>query len=357
MKIKAAVLVKANAEFTFTELDLAEPRAHEVRVKIKACGICHTDIFMRKSTGSCPYVLGHEISGVVEKTGRNVSRLKPGDHVALAYTSCGTCAACKAGRNWECVHFSDNFSGCREDGTTPLSLNGKPVVPLMREGGFAEYTVCHENAVTKLDKKLDLRVLAPLGCGIMTGAGSVFNYLKPEKGKAIGVFGAGPVGLSAIMAAKIAGCDPIIAVDRLPSRLKMAAALGASHCIDSGKRRIGETITAVSGGLDYAFDTSGNGVLLEALGKALNAGAKACGVGIGGELALSAAEIRDGKSWESTDAGFAVPQVFIPRLVSLYKKGLFPFDRMIRFYPFSRINEAFRASEAGTVIKPVLLME
>jgi aryl-alcohol dehydrogenase len=226
----------------------------------------------------------------------------------------------------------------------------------MREGGFAAKMVCHKNSVIKVDPSLDLRLLGPLGCGIMTGAGSVLNYLKPKPGYPIAVFGTGCVGLSAIMAAHIAGCDPIIAVDRIPSRLELAAELGATHAID-GKADIAKSIKSICGGVDYAFDTSGSSRLLIAMGKVLSPGAFACGVGIGGTLALSERERREGKSWVTTDTGFSVPPLFIPKLLEYYKAGRFPLEKMLHFYRFGEINEAFEANRACTVIKPVVLME
>jgi aryl-alcohol dehydrogenase len=357
MKIKAAVQTPATRDMVIREADLAEPRDDEVLVKIAACGVCHTDLWARQNMGRGPMILGHEVSGIIQKTGKAVRHLEAGDHVVLAYTYCGVCDSCKDDRTYECDHFSDNFNGWREDGTSPLSIAGQPLAPLMRLGGFAAYTVCHKNGVTKVDAGLDLRILGPLGCGIMTGAGSVFNYLKPEPGKPIAVFGTGCVGLSALMAAKIADCNPIIAVDRIQSRLEMAEELGATHGISGGKKDIAGIIKKICGGLDYAFDTSGNALLLEGMRKVLNPGAAACGVGIGGSLVLNAAERRQGKSWETTNAGFSVPQKFIPQLIKWYQKGKFPFDTMIRFFPFDDINEAFAAARTGEVIKPVVILE
>jgi aryl-alcohol dehydrogenase len=301
-------------------------------------------------------VLGHEASGIVERVGRDVKNLKEGDHVITAYNWCGECEACLQGRTWECDRLDENFEGLRPDGTTPCSLNGKPVVPLMREGGFSTHMVCHKNSVIKVDPGLDLRLLGPLGCGIMTGAGSVLNYLKPEPGRPIVVMGAGCVGLSAIMAARIADCDPIIVVDRVPSRLKLAGELGATHCIDGGKADIVETIKGLCGGVDYAFDTSGSSRLLEATRKVLHPEATACGVGIGGVLALNERERREGKTWTVTNTGFSVPPLFIPKLLEYHGAGRFPFEKMLRFYRFGEINEAIAANRACAAVKPVVLM-
>jgi aryl-alcohol dehydrogenase len=356
MKVQAAVHFGKDTELVIQELDLEEPRSDEVLIKTVACGVCHTDIWVQQNYANA-MVLGHEASGVVERIGSGVKALAPGDHVVTAYNWCGECKACRQGRTWECDYFDDNFDGLRPDGTTPFSLNGEPVIPLMREGGFAAKMVCHQNSVIKVNPSLDLRSLGPLGCGIMTGAGSVLNYLKPKPGRPIAVFGTGCVGLSAIMAARIAGCDPIIAVDRVPSRLELAVELGATYRIDGEKTDIAEIIKSTCGGVDYAFDTSGSSRLLDAMRKVLNPGALACGVGIGGSLALNARERREGKTWVTTNTGFSVPPLFIPKILEYYKAGQFPFEKMLRFYRFAEINEAFAANRACTAVKPVVLIE
>jgi aryl-alcohol dehydrogenase len=357
MKAQAAVHSGTSENLVVKELDLEEPRSDEVLIKTVACGICHTDIWVRQNYTGVLMLLGHEASGIVERVGRDVKNLKEGDHVVTAYNWCGECAACHRGRTWECDRFDENFEGLRPDGTTPYSLNGKPVVPLMREGGFSTRMVCHENSLVKVDPDLDLRILGPLGCGIMTGAGSVLNYLKPEPGRPILVTGTGCVGLSAVMAARIAKCEPIIAVDRVPSRLELAGELGATHCIDGGKTDIAEAIKSVCGGVDYAFDTSGSSKLLETARNALNSAASACGVGIGGALGLNKQERREGKTWAVTDTGFSAPPLFIPKLLEYHKAGKFPFEKMLRFYRFGGINEAFAASRECTAVKPVVLMK
>jgi aryl-alcohol dehydrogenase len=357
MKIKAAVLSGPGKKLAITELDLAEPRDQEVLVKISACGVCHTDLWVQDYSRHYPIVLGHETSGIIEKTGKGVTGLQPGDPVVLSYTYCGECEACRSGRTYECEHLYDFFEGLRLDGTSPRSLRGKPVAALIGQGGFAAYTVCHKNTVVKVDGGFDLQLLGPLGCGVLTGAGSVLNCLKPAKKKAIAIGGVGCVGLSALMAAKRSGCSPIIAIDRIPGRLEMAKELGATHCINGDETDISAEIKKFCGGVDYAFDTSGNRRLLDALRIRLNPGASACGVGIGGSMNLSRKEKEQGKTWEDTTAGWSVPQKLIPRLLAWHKAGKFPFDRMIKVFPFDEINEAFEANRSGSVIKPVVVID
>ncbi|MDR1945966.1 MAG: alcohol dehydrogenase catalytic domain-containing protein [Desulfovibrio sp.] len=353
MKITAA-LESDSGMFIMEELDLEDPRNDEVLVKVAACGVCHTDMVMRGRH----YLLGHETSGTVVKSGKKVRAFKPGDRVVVAYTYCGKCSACKDDRTYECDCIHHFFGGERPDGSTPFSLSGRQVFPLMRQGGFSTYTVCHEKALTRAVGALDLKSLAPVGCGVMTGAGSVMNYLKPEKGKPLAVFGTGAVGLSAVLAAGICGCNPVIAVDKISTRLSMACEFGATHCINTGEvEDIAASVRDICGGIDYGFDTSGNRLLLESLRPALNKGGKACGVGIGGSINFSNKERNDGKTWGSPDTGWSVPQKFIPYLLSLQEEGKFPFEKMIHFYPFNQINQAFKDAEEGRTIKPVLVME
>ena len=356
MKIQAAVHFDRNQKLGVRELDLEEPRADEVLIKTVACGVCHTDIWVQKNYTNT-MLLGHEASGIVVTVGCEVEGLTTGDHLVTAYNWCGECESCKMGKTWECDSFSDNFDGLRPDGTTPFSLDGKPVMPLMREGGFSSYIVCQKHSVIKVNPALDLKTLGPLGCGIMTGAGSVLNHLKPKAGHPIAVFGTGCVGLSAVMAARISGCDPIIAVDRVPARLKLAKELGATYSLNGEDDNLAKTIKTICEGVDYAFDTSGSSRMLEAMRHVLNPGATACGVGIGGSLSLTERERKDGKNWATTDTGFSVPPVFIPKLLEYHKTGVFPFEKMLRFYRFDKINEAFAANRELRVVKPVVLME
>jgi aryl-alcohol dehydrogenase len=353
MKITSA-LESDSGMFIMEELDLEDPRDDEVLVKVAACGVCHTDMVMRGGH----YLLGHETSGIVVKNGKKVRKFKPGDWVIATYTYCGKCSACKEGRTYECDSVYQFFGGERPDGSTPFSLNGKRVSPLMRQGGFSTFTVCHENALTIANTTLDLRSLAPVGCGVMTGAGSVMNYLKPQKGKPLAVFGTGAVGLSAVLAAGICGCDPIIAVDKNSARLNMASEFGATYCINTIEvEDVVTTIRDICGGIDYGFDTSGSRTLLENLRLTLNREGKACGVGIGGSINFNRKEHGEGKTWGSPDTGWSVPQKFIPHLLTLQKEGVFPFEKMIHFYPFDQINQAFKDAEEGKTIKPVLVME
>lgn len=358
MKIRAAVQMVEDGELTFCDMELQKPRPDEVLVKIVACGICHTDIMMQHHSGQYPFLLGHEGSGIVAETGSKVKDIAKGDAVIISYTSCGHCRACREKRPYECISLYDPFFlGYREDGTSQASLNGRKVPTLIRQGAFAEYVVAHRSSLVKVDPGMDIRCLAPMGCGLMTGAGSVWNYLKPERGSSIVIFGLGAVGFGAVAAAKQAGCRRIIAVDRIPERLELARKFGATEVIDSRKEKdrniqkdgadMAESIVNNGGRVDYGFDTTGNAALLAVLPKVLKTDASACGVG-GGFV--------DGFGWKCTDEGFSIPQEMIPEMIRCYKKGQFPVENLIRFYPFEKVNSAMEAMRKGAVIKPVLIM-
>jgi aryl-alcohol dehydrogenase len=302
-------------------------------------------------------VLGHEGSGVVEAVGPDAGGLKTGDHVVLSYPSCGVCDACQASRPYDCVRFSDLFMGDRLRGKIPLRYKGRIVTPFFGQGSFATHAVVHKSSVVKVGKDLDLKLLGPLGCGIQTGAGAVLNFLKPRPGKAIAVFGTGSVGLSAVLAAKSAGCAPIIAVDRLEQRLAAARKFGATHTINTAAcRDVQKEIIQISGGIRYALDTTGSMVLMNIAVACFLPGGRGCGVAAAGQPSLGPDAAALQKSWDEIIQGCAVPSVFIPQMIELYKKGRFPFDEMLTFFDFTAINEAFKKSEEGEVIKPVLLM-
>src|SRR5438309_488089 len=232
-----AAVVKAKGEpFKIEQVQLDEPRADEVLVKVVGTGVCHTDLICRDQWYPVPLpaVLGHEGSGVVEAVGSAVTKVQPGDHVVLSFVSCGECVACKEGAPAYCGGLYDlNFSGLRPDKTTALSSGGSPVHGhFFGQSSFATYALAYERNVVKVDRTAPLELLGPLGCGIQTGAGAVLNSLHPDAGSSIVVFGVGSVGLAAVMAAHVAGCTTIVAVDLKPSRLEAAKRVGATHVID-----------------------------------------------------------------------------------------------------------------------------
>lgn len=351
-RIKAAVLRKRGGPLKIESLEMEGPKDDEVLVRLVASGICHTDIdfcdYWDRADG--PIVLGHEGAGVVEQIGEKVKGVRRGDHVVLSYQSCGRCSQCRRGHPTACEHFYEaNFGFARLDGSNALHRSGVRG-HFFGQSSFATHALATERNVVKVAKRSDLALLAPLGCGLQTGAGTVINSLKVPKGASIAVFGTGAVGLAAAMAARIVGANPIIGVDIRPKRLKLAMQLGVTHVIDNRRDRVAPLIAVITGsGVDYVVETTAS-VKMHALAtEVLNPhGAVAL---LTGEMGTA---LPDGRRTIGIIQGDAVPQLFIPKLIALYRAGLFPFDRLVKFYNFSKINTAIADAKSGKTIKPVL---
>jgi len=283
--------------------------------------------------------------------------------VTLSYNSCGHCRSCVTGVPAHCYeHAERNFGSQRPDGSTAITLDGARVAShFFGQSSFATEAVVAERTVMRIDDDVPFELVAPFGCGVQTGAGTVLNVFRPPAGSAIAVFGAGCVGISAVMAARVAGCGKIIAVDLVGSRLELALELGATDVVDAAA---GDAVAAIAqltgGGVDYALDATGvPAVLRQAVDCTRPLGTTAI-VGSpapGSELPLDIiAMIISGKSVIGVAEGRSVPQLFIPRLLELWRQGRFPVDRIIETFPFEQINEAAEAAHSGRVIKPVLMM-
>lgn len=366
MQIDAAVTEQKGAPFAIRQVELDEPRADEVRVRIMAAGICHTDLIIRDQWYPVPLpaVLGHEGAGIVEAVGSAVTKVAVGDHVAMSYGSCGGCPNCQLGRPWVCHDFwGHNFGATRPDGTTALSADGQDIHShFFGQSCFATHAMATERNVTRLDPSVPLEIAAPFGCGIQTGAGAVLNVLRPPAGASIAVFGTGTVGLSAVMAARVAGAATIIGVDVRPARLELARELGATATIDSGQADPVQAIREATGGLgvDFTVDTTGSPqVLAQAVYSTAPGGT--CGlVGappFGTEVSLDMNQLLAlGRCVRGVVEGESVPDVFVPRLLELWRQGRFPVERIMDRYAFGDIEQAARDAEEGRVVKPVLVM-
>jgi len=263
VRVTAAVVCEKEQPFSLEELELEEPRIDEVQVRVTGAGVCHTDLICWDQWYPVPLpaVLGHEGSGAVEGVGEGVRKVRPGDHVVLSFNHCGRCANRLTGRPSSCVTFFErNFGGSRPDGSRALSTNGEAVHShFFGQSSFATHALAAENSVVKVPEDAPLELLGPLGCGVQTGAGAVLNSLRPEPGSSIAVFGTGAVGMSAIMAAVVAGCTTIIGIDVKSNRLTLCEReLGATHTINSAEQDSAEEIRKItSGGVGYSLDTTG----------------------------------------------------------------------------------------------------
>lgn len=359
MQIRAAVVEEKSGPFVLRDLELDDPRPDEVLIRIVATGVCQTDAHVRDQAYPVPLpvVLGHEGAGVVAKVGSEVTSVAPGDHVALSYQSCGHCDYCIEGHGPYCVHgFELCFGGARLDGTNALhdGVHGH----FFGQSSFATYAIATERNVVKVPTDVPLELMGPLGCGMQTGAGAVLNTLKVPVGASIAIFGTGGVGLAAIMAARVAGASIIIAVDISDERLTLASDLGATHTINGRSEDTRERIMAITGaGVDYVLEITAQPQMLKLAVDVLALMGTAALIGgapAGTEAPVDMNQLLNGRSVRGIVQGDATPQVFIPKLIELYRAGKFPFDRLVRFYEFEDINEAFADAKSGRTIKPIL---
>ena len=366
MDIKAAVVFEPSGEFTIENLEIDEPKDDEVLVRIVSSGICHTDLAAQHGhlpTPPPPSVFGHEGAGVVEKVGARVTKVEPGDHVVLAWDYCGACTSCKAGKVLYCLNFfQHNFYGARPDGTTTMRKGDQDIHGcFFNQSSFANFSLANERNVVKVPKDVPLEILGPLGCGVMTGAGAVINSFQAKPGSSIAIFGIGNVGLSAILGAVVCGCTTIIAVARRSEPLKLAKELGATHTVNTSEVDPVEAIRDITGGgAEFTLECAGSPeVLRQAVDALPRCGV--CGVqGVvppGTEVSLDMDHIMNGRTVKGILGGDEHPDLFIPKLVELYKQGRLPFDRLIGFYPFDEINKAVEDMVKRRVLKPVLRME
>ncbi|WP_412065630.1 NAD(P)-dependent alcohol dehydrogenase [Rhizobium sp. SYY.PMSO] len=363
MEILAAVSRAIAVPMQLERIQLAEPQDDEVLVRLVATGICHTDMAMRDHKIypiPHPAVFGHEGGGVVERVGRSVTTVKPGDHVVLSFGFCGHCVACDDHHPSYCTHFDNfNFHGTKGDGSTPLSQDGKPISFFQAQSSFATHTVCNERHVVSVPKDVPLDLLCPLGCAVQTGAGGVINSLDMKFGQSIAVFGTGSVGLSALMAAKMIGASEIIAIDRNPERLALARELGATATIDTRSEPLVATVRRiVPGGVDLTFETTANMALLKQATQVL-ARRGTCGfvggIPAGTEVTLDVEwMMTGGRTFRGIILGDSDPKSFLPKMARAIANGSFPIDKIITRYPFERINDAIHDSETGKSIKAVL---
>ena len=365
MQITAAIARAPHAALSIETVDVEPPRADEVLIEVVATGICHTDPAMRDQAFPVPQpvVLGHEGSGIVRQVGTGVTTVVPGDKVLMSYNSCGGCPSCRANEPGFCHDFfGRNFASVRPDGSTPLSQKGTPIHGnFFGQSSFATFALAHERNVVKMPNDAELQRICPLGCGIQTGAGAVWNALGVRPATSFVVFGTGPVGQSAVLAARAAGAGVIVAVDPVAARRAMALQFGATHAIDPTAENVVTALKAITGvGVDFALDTTGLASVIRQATDALAPRGRCAILGaskLGTELTLDAVHMMTGgRHLFGTVEGNSTPAQIIPEILTLHAQGRFPFDRMITWYSFSDINQAIADTEAGVCIKAVLRM-
>lgn len=365
MQITAAIVSKESNPFVIDTLELTDPRPDEILVRVVASGMCHTDLHGRDGYFQTPFpaVFGHEGGGVVESVGSSVSGFKQGDHVIMAFPFCGNCPNCQTHMPAHCMDSMKlKGSGTRADGSTLMEKGGAPVYSaFFQQSSFGTYAIANERFAVKVRNDAPLEHLGAMACGVQTGAGAVLNAMKPAAGDSVAIFGVGGVGLSALMAAKLCGCDPIIAVDVQDGRLALARELGATHTINhSGRDDVVAEIRKITGhGTKFSIDTSAIPTIfreaveaLMPLGTCILLGSARKGTDVSLEMPF----LQDGRTVRGVIQGWSEPQVFLPYLVDLMMEGNFSVEKLMTFYPLAEINQAAEDATNGKTIKPVLRM-
>ncbi len=354
MEITAAVLRDPQAPYALERLTLPPLRAHEVLVRIAAVGMCHTDALLRTApfARELPIVPGHEGAGVVEETGAEVTHLQPGDHVVLSFDSCGGCAACADDRPFHCDTMTPrNLSGRDVEGDAHATdAHGQRVANRwFGQSSFATHAIATARNAVKVDAALPFELAAPLGCGLMTGAGTVLSTLRTAPTDRIAIFGAGAVGLASVMAAHIAGAERIIAIDLDAGRRELARELGATHAIDGRDPGLLKELRAH--GVTQSVEATGVPQVAATAVACVRQGGTCAQVGVlSGPLELPPLTIL-GRRITGVQEGDVDPHVFLPRLITLHREGRFPIERLVTTYPLADIDRAEREHR----VKPVLL--
>jgi S-(hydroxymethyl)glutathione dehydrogenase/alcohol dehydrogenase len=368
MRIRAAVLEKFGRPLVVQEIDLAEPKAGEVLVRLVACGVCHTDLYTASGadpTGYAPCVLGHEGAGVVERVGMDVTSLAPGDHVVTLFApECGECIHCLSGRTNRCVAIRDQQGlGYLPDGTTRLSRGGEPMRHFMGTSTFAEYTVMPEIALAKVSPEAPLEGCAPFACGLATGIGAALYTARVEPGSTCAVFGCGLVGLGAVIGARLAGAERTIAIDLSEERLAMARHHGATDTRMAGDDVV-DWIRAETGGfgVDYTFEATGNvNVMRQAVESAREAWGLATMVGIAGRgetLEIVPRLLITGRRVAGSSFGGVRGRTQVPQLVDRWLAGEIDVESLLSHrLKLDEVNRGFELMEAQNGIRSVIVFE
>lgn len=367
---RAAVVPAPGSEFEIRDVELQDPRPDEALVRLHATGICHTDLSAR--AGAIPFplpgLLGHEGVGEVVAVGDRVTRAGVGDRVLLTFTSCGRCGRCRGGHPAYCDdHLRANLlGGSRLDGSSTVADAGGPVhAHFFGQSSFAELALVDDRSMVRLPSDLttdELISIAPLGCGVQTGAGAILNVLRPRVADTLVVAGAGAVGLSAVMAAAATGVRTIVAVDRVAARLDLALQLGATQVIDTTDSDLRAELAQLDAGRGpgLAIETTGSTTVLETMCDAVAVGGTCAVIGAPAARARAGFDVNallPGRRIIGITLGDSEPETFVPQLIELYRAGRLPVDRLVRRYPFVDISRAARDAESGQTVKPVLVFD
>lgn len=360
----AAVLRAHGEPLRLESVRIPAIRADEVLVRVHGVGICHTDL--TAADGGVPFplpaVLGHEGSGVVEAVGEDVTGMAPGDPVVLGFDSCRRCRNCSRGRPAYCERSAAlNHGGTRADGSTTLAdADGAAVHGnWFGQSSMCSYAVTSARNTVVLPRDVPVALAGPLGCGLQTGAGTVLNVLRPDAGSAVAVFGLGAVGMAAVMAARVAGCATVVAVDPLPARRALALELGATSILSpTGLDDVARAVRNESGGgVDFAVESVGTETVVRQALSSLRAPGICATLGLRhgrNPITVDQSLLLHGRTLTGVIEGDADPLTFLPTLVELWRQGRFPVEKLVQTFPIDRIDDAVAAARSGDVVKAVL---
>jgi S-(hydroxymethyl)glutathione dehydrogenase / alcohol dehydrogenase len=365
MKIRAAVLEEFGQPLVVQELDLAEPRAGEVLVRLVACGVCHTDLYTASGadpSGYAPTVLGHEGAGVVERVGEGVTHVAPADHVVTLFSpQCGECVHCLSPKTNLCLAIRNmQGKGYLPDGTTRLARNGEPIRHFMGTSTFAEYTVMPEIALAKISKEAPLDRACLFACGLSTGIGAALNTAKVEPGSTCVVFGAGMVGLGAVVGCRLAGAERIVAIDLSEERLALAPHHGATETLVGGDDVVDRILELTGGfGADYTFEATGSVKVMRQAVESARMGWGLCTIaGVAGKgevLEIVPRFLITGRRVAGSSFGGCKGRVDVPALVERYLAGEIDVDSFVSHnLRLEDVNRGFELMERGDGIRSVI---
>src|SRR5579871_4394110 len=365
MRIKAAVLEEFGRPLEVQELDLAEPRAGEVLVRLEACGVCHTDLYTASGadpSGYAPTVLGHEGAGIVEKTGDGVASVQAGDRVVTLFSpQCRECEHCRSPKTNLCLAIRDQQNqGYLPDGTTRLMRDGEPIRHFMGTSTFAQYTVMPEIALAKVSPEAEPDRACLFACGLSTGLGAAINTAKVEAGSTCVVFGAGMVGLGAVAGCRLQGAERIISVDRSEQRLELARGQGATDTWVAGEEIVARVLEETGGfGADYTFEATGSVAVMRQAVEAARMGwglATMCGVaGRGETLDVIPRYLVTGRRVAGSSFGGLKGRDEVPKLVERWLAGEIDVEPFVsHMLTLEDVNRGFELMEAQDGIRSVI---
>jgi len=368
MKVRAAVLEEFGQPLVVQTVDLAPPRAGEALVKIHACGVCHTDMYTASGvdpSGYSPCVLGHEGAGVVEAVGPSVTKVAVGDHVVCLFSpECGECINCKSGKTNICtaIRVQQNL-GYLPDGTTRFARNGEPLRHFMGTSTFAEYTVMPEIALAKVNPAASMDAICLLACGATTGIAAALYKAEVEPGSTVAIFGAGMVGLGAVLGARLCGAERILVIDPSAARRELALSFGATDALPGGADAVTAVLERTAGlGADYTFEATG---IVSVMAQAVEAARLGWGLctllgvaGRGETVNIVPRFLITGRKVQGGSFGGAKGRTHVPRLVDLYLDGKLDLDGFISHrLTLDQVNEGFERMHAQDGIRSVILFQ